>query len=149
MSEHRQDFGRSDQFLLGLDVLKLTTRAERLYSYILIALFPGAVELETVLANDRLDVATTAMRSEGAYCVFDKWVVVLGRRSNIANEFHFCNIPYGSKSGFRIAVTQRIHKFGIRLVDFEFTTRETDTFEDLFRLIEETYVMRNLSPKRK
>ena len=78
------------------------------------------------------------MRSKCAYRVLDKWIVVLRRRGGITNEFGFCNIPHGGESGFRITVTQRFNKLWIRLVDFEFATGETDTFEDLFRLIEET-----------
>lgn len=76
------------------------------------------------------------MRSKCAYCVFDKWIVILGGRSGITDEFGFGNIPHGGESGFWITITQRFDKLWIRLVDFEFATRETDTFEDLFRLIE-------------
>jgi hypothetical protein len=137
VSEHRQDFGRSNKFLLSLGVLKSANDSTGyVYPYILVVLFPRAVELETVLADDGLSVATSAMRSKCAYCVFDKWIVILSGRSGITDELGFGNIPHGGESGFRITITQRFDKLWIRLVDFEFATGETDTFEDLFRLIE-------------
>jgi hypothetical protein len=65
------------------------------------------------------------------------WIII-SRRSHLANEFGFSDVPHGSESRFRITISQRIDKLWIRLVDLEFATGKTDTFEDLFDLVEET-----------
>jgi hypothetical protein len=106
------------------------------YLKILVALFPRTVQFQTIATDGWLHISASTVRGEVFNGVLDDGII-FSRWGHFTNKLCLGNIPYGSKSRFGITISQGLDKFWIRLVDFEFSTGKTNTFEDFLDLVKE------------
>lgn len=106
------------------------------YLKILVALFPRTIQFQAIATDGWLHISASTVRGKVLNGVLDNGIV-FSRRGHFTNKLCLGDIPDGSESRLGITISQGLDKLWIGLVDFEFSTRKTNTFEDFLDLVKE------------